>query len=47
VRGQLDREVLRQRVPGRPVYAKVLRETFVAPIRDDEAAVIADALSRR
>jgi len=30
-----------------PVYAKVLRETFVAPIREDEAAVIADALSRR
>ena len=29
-----------------PVYAKVLRETFVAPIREDEAAVIADALSR-
>jgi DNA-binding MarR family transcriptional regulator len=30
-----------------PVYARVLRETFVAPIADDEAAVIADALSRR
>ena len=30
-----------------PVYAGVLRETFVAPIADDEAAVIADALSRR
>jgi DNA-binding MarR family transcriptional regulator len=29
-----------------PVYAKVLREAFVAPIREDEAAVIADALSR-
>jgi DNA-binding MarR family transcriptional regulator len=30
-----------------PVYAKVLRERFVAPIRAEEAAVIADALSRR
>ena len=29
-----------------PVYARVLRETFVAPIHEDEAAVIADALSR-
>lgn len=30
-----------------PVYAKVLRDAFVAPIREDEAAVISDALSRR
>jgi DNA-binding MarR family transcriptional regulator len=30
-----------------PVYARVLCETFVVPIREDEAAVIADALSRR
>jgi len=29
-----------------PVYAKVLRDAFVAPIREDEAAVIADALAR-
>jgi DNA-binding MarR family transcriptional regulator len=29
-----------------PVYAKVLRDAFVAPIREDEAAVISDALSR-
>jgi DNA-binding MarR family transcriptional regulator len=29
-----------------PVYAKVLRDTFVAPIRDDEAAVISAVLSR-
>jgi len=30
-----------------PVYAKVLQEAFVAPIREREAAVIAEALSRR
>jgi DNA-binding MarR family transcriptional regulator len=30
-----------------PVYARVLRETFVAPIREDEAVVISEALSRR
>jgi DNA-binding MarR family transcriptional regulator len=30
-----------------PVYARVLRKRFVAPIREDEAAVIADALARR
>jgi DNA-binding MarR family transcriptional regulator len=30
-----------------PVYARVLRETFVAPIREDEAAVISAALSRQ
>jgi len=30
-----------------PVYAKVLRETFVAPIGAGEAAVIAAALSQR
>ena len=30
-----------------PVYAKVLQEAFVAPIRDDEAVLIADALARR
>jgi DNA-binding MarR family transcriptional regulator len=30
-----------------PVYARVLRDTFVAPISDGEAAVIAEALSRR
>jgi hypothetical protein len=29
-----------------PVYAKVLREVFVAPIGEREAAVIAEALSR-
>ena len=29
-----------------PVYAKVLRNTFVGPIHEEEAAVIADALSR-
>jgi DNA-binding MarR family transcriptional regulator len=30
-----------------PVYARVLQETFVAPIREDEAVVISKALSRR
>ena len=30
-----------------PVYARALQDTFVAPIREDEAAVIVDALSRR
>ena len=29
-----------------PVYAKVLQETFVAQIRESEAVVIAEALSR-
>jgi DNA-binding MarR family transcriptional regulator len=30
-----------------PVYARVLRKMFVAPIREDEAVVISEALSRR